>query len=113
MIKNIRITICYIGSVRKGLLCFSQVAFNVTVELDSCLDAPHRFSLRPVGFQDTLEVELESLCVCDCQRSIELNSTHCSEGQGALECGSCICNRGFIGPRCECAEDKGQVSDCR
>lgn len=85
----------------------------MTVELDSCLDAPHRFSLRPVGFQDTLEVELESLCVCDCQRTTELNSSHCSEGQGALECGSCTCNPGFIGPRCECAEDKGQIRDCR
>ncbi|MCI4383721.1 hypothetical protein PGIGA_G00029630 [Pangasianodon gigas] len=111
--------LCPDGAVRPGLKHCTNVkvgdivAFNVTVELDSCLDAPHHFSLRPVGFQDTLEVELESLCVCDCQRTTELNSTHCSEGQGALECGSCICDPGFIGPRCECAEDKGQVSDCR
>ncbi|KAF5909912.1 integrin beta-6-like [Clarias magur] len=112
-------TLCTDGEVQPGLKQCTNVkvgdtvAFNVTVELDSCLDAPRHFSLRPVGFQDTLEVELESLCTCDCQRTAELNSIHCSDGKGALECGSCVCDPGFIGPRCQCAEDKGQVSDCR
>ncbi|KAG7327717.1 hypothetical protein KOW79_009323 [Hemibagrus wyckioides] len=120
--ENLQISftaICPDGTVHPGLKHCTNVkagdtvSFNVTVELDSCLDAPHHFTLRPVGFQDTLEVELESMCVCDCQRTADLNSTHCSKGKGALECGACICDPGFIGSRCECAEEKGQVSDCR
>lgn len=81
--------------------------------MTGCLDGPRRFSLRPAGFQDALEVEFESLCECDCQKSLELNSPHCSDGQGDLECGSCMCHPGIVGPRCECTEDKDQISDCR
>uniref|UniRef100_A0A3B1JK13 Integrin beta n=1 Tax=Astyanax mexicanus TaxID=7994 RepID=A0A3B1JK13_ASTMX len=88
-------------------ICCSQVAFNVTVELASCLDSPRRFSLRPAGFQDTLEVELESLCVCECHRTARPNSTHCSNGHGALDCGVCACQPGFMGPRCECDDTEG------
>lgn len=87
----------------------------MTVELSNCLDGLRHFSLRPVGFQDMLEVELESRCGCDCHRTADLNSTHCSDGRGAFACGSCVCNPGFMGDRCECEETEGQqkVSDCR
>lgn len=91
----------------------TQVSFNVTVELKGCLSGPRRFSLRPAGFQDTLEIELESQCVCDCHQTPEANSTYCSRGRGALECGACVCDPGFVGPKCECTEGQEQVSDCR
>uniref|UniRef100_A0A8C1QP49 Integrin beta n=1 Tax=Cyprinus carpio TaxID=7962 RepID=A0A8C1QP49_CYPCA len=80
------------------------VSFNVTIELKGCLAGPRRFSLRPVGFQDALEIELESQCVCDCHQTPEANSTFCSRGRGALECGACVCDPGFVGPKCECTE---------
>ncbi|KAK7127937.1 hypothetical protein R3I93_020498 [Phoxinus phoxinus] len=89
------------------------VSFNLTVELKGCLAGPRLFYLRPVGFQDTLEIELDSQCVCDCHQTPEANSTHCSRGHGALECGACVCDPGFVGPKCECTEDQDQVSDCR
>ncbi|XP_051529358.1 integrin beta-6 isoform X2 [Myxocyprinus asiaticus] len=89
------------------------VSFNVTIELRGCLAGPRRFSLRPVGFQDALEIELESHCACDCHQNPEPNSTYCSQGHGALECGACVCNPGFVGPKCECTEDQEQISDCR
>ena len=94
-------------------LPFSQVSFNVTVELLDCFASPRRFSIKPVGFHDTLEVELEALCSCDCHRQPELNSSHCSEGLGTLECGMCTCQSGYIGPRCECIEGSLQTSDCK
>lgn len=91
----------------------TQVSFNVMVELKGCLAGPRRFSLRPAGFQDTLEIELESQCVCDCHQTPEANSTYCSRGRGALECGACVCDPGFVGPKCECTEGQDEVSDCR
>ncbi|XP_017572150.1 integrin beta-6 [Pygocentrus nattereri] len=111
--------LCQDGKVDQGMKRCTNVkvgdtvAFNVTVELGSCLDGPRHFSLRPVGFQDTLEVELESLCACDCHRTAEPNSIYCSDGQGALDCGLCMCDPGFMGPKCECEEREGQISDCR
>uniref|UniRef100_A0A8C1EKK5 Integrin beta n=1 Tax=Cyprinus carpio carpio TaxID=630221 RepID=A0A8C1EKK5_CYPCA len=89
------------------------VSFNVTVELKGCLAGPRRFSLRPVGFQDALEIELESQCVCDCHQTPEASSAFCSRGRGALECGTCVCDPGFVGPKCECTEGQEQISDCR
>uniref|UniRef100_A0A672L354 Integrin beta n=1 Tax=Sinocyclocheilus grahami TaxID=75366 RepID=A0A672L354_SINGR len=89
------------------------VSFNVTIELKGCLAGPRQFSLRPVGFQDALEIELESQCVCDCHQTPEANSTFCSRGHGALECGTCVCDPGFVGPKCECTEGQEQISDCR
>ncbi|XP_066503250.1 integrin beta-6 [Hoplias malabaricus] len=111
--------LCQDGTVHQGLKRCTDVkvgdmvAFNVTVELGSCLTGPRHFTLRPVGFQDTLEVELESLCECDCHQTAELNSTYCSDGQGALDCGSCVCNPGFMGPKCECEEIEDKIIDCR
>ena len=89
-----------------------QVAFNVSVELTGCLPGPQRFFIKPVGFQDSLELELESLCSCDCQESPETNSSHCSQGQGALECGVCVCEPGYMGPQCECSEESALTSNC-
>ncbi|XP_076880755.1 integrin beta-6 isoform X2 [Brachyhypopomus gauderio] len=111
--------LCQDGTVHPGLKRCSNtkvgdvVAFNVTVELAGCLDSPLHFSLRPAGFQDTLEVELESLCVCPCQETPEPSSISCDSGRGDLVCGSCVCNPGFTGPRCECEEEQAQISDCR
>ncbi|KAJ8255350.1 hypothetical protein GJAV_G00203870 [Gymnothorax javanicus] len=90
-----------------------MVSFYVTVELSECFTGPKRFSIKPVGFRDALEVELEALCSCGCHQRPEPNSSHCSDGRGALECGLCVCQDGYVGPRCECPEDGLQKSDCR
>uniref|UniRef100_A0A671Q7I7 Integrin beta n=1 Tax=Sinocyclocheilus anshuiensis TaxID=1608454 RepID=A0A671Q7I7_9TELE len=90
------------------------VSFNVTVELKGCLAGPRHFSLRPVGFQDALEIELESQCACDCHQTPEVNSAYCSRGRGALECGACVCDPGFVGTKCECTEEQASWSvSCR
>lgn len=88
------------------------VVFNVTVELPGCLSAPRHFSLKPVGLQDTLDIELDSLCSCDCGPPPEGNSSQCSAGQGAFQCGVCVCQPGFMGVNCECNEERALLSNC-
>ncbi|KAJ8003556.1 hypothetical protein DPEC_G00149580 [Dallia pectoralis] len=112
--------ICQDGTVLPGhkkcsnVKTGDRVSFNVTVKLPKCLqDGPLRFHVKPVGFQDTLEVHLESLCSCACQRTTQPNSSHCGPGRGVLECGSCLCPPGFTGSRCECTEGNDQLSDCK
>uniref|UniRef100_A0A3Q1GM94 Integrin beta n=1 Tax=Acanthochromis polyacanthus TaxID=80966 RepID=A0A3Q1GM94_9TELE len=112
-------TICPNGTVLPDLKRCSNikpgetVVFNVSVELPGCLSGIRHFSLKPVGLLDSLEVELESLCSCDCQQPPEANSRQCSEGQGAFQCGVCVCQPGFLGPQCECNEESALLSNCR
>ncbi|XP_028257326.1 integrin beta-6 [Parambassis ranga] len=111
-------TICPNGTVLRDLKRCSNikpgetVTFNVSVELPGCFSGVRHFSLQPVGLQDTLEVELESLCSCDCQQPTEANSSLCTEGQGAFQCGVCVCQPGFLGAQCECNEESALSSNC-
>lgn len=94
-------------------VCFApQVVFNVSVALPGCLSGLRHFFLKPVGLQDSLEVELESLCSCDCQSPPKANSSQCAEGQGAFHCGVCVCQPGFMGAECECSEESALSSNC-
>uniref|UniRef100_A0A7N8XC31 Integrin beta n=1 Tax=Mastacembelus armatus TaxID=205130 RepID=A0A7N8XC31_9TELE len=86
--------------------------FNVTVALTGCLSGVRHFSFKPVGLQDILEVQLESLCSCDCQQPPEANSSQCTEGQGTFQCGVCMCQPGFQGAQCECNEESALLSNC-
>lgn len=88
------------------------VVFNVSVELPGCVSGVRHFSLKPVGLQDSLEVELESLCSCDCRQPPEANSSRCTKDQGAYQCGVCVCQPGFLGAECECNEEKALLSNC-
>uniref|UniRef100_A0A3P8UKV5 Integrin beta n=1 Tax=Cynoglossus semilaevis TaxID=244447 RepID=A0A3P8UKV5_CYNSE len=120
--------ICPNGTVLPGLKRCSSikpgetVVFNVTVELPGCLSGVRQFSFKPVGLQDSLEVELESLCSCDCQHLPEGNSSsnssssssssQCSEERGDFHCGICVCHPGFLGSQCECNEETALLSNC-
>lgn len=87
--------------------------FNVTVSLAGCLAGVRHFSLRPVGLQDSLEVQLESLCSCDCRRQRrQPDAEQCAQGQGDFQCGVCVCQPGFMGSRCECNEENALLSSC-
>uniref|UniRef100_A0A7N6BN44 Integrin beta n=1 Tax=Anabas testudineus TaxID=64144 RepID=A0A7N6BN44_ANATE len=88
------------------------VVFNVSVELPGCLSGVRRFSLKAVGLQDSLEVQLESLCSCDCHQSPVANSSQCIDGQGTFHCGVCMCQPGFLGAQCECNEESALLSNC-
>uniref|UniRef100_A0A8C4NN09 Integrin beta n=2 Tax=Dicentrarchus labrax TaxID=13489 RepID=A0A8C4NN09_DICLA len=111
--------ICPNGSVLPDLKQCSNIKpgetvslFNVSVALPRCLSGVRHFSLKPVGLQDSLEVELESLCSCDCRQLREANSSQCIEGQGSFQCGACVCQPGFLGSECECNEESALLSNC-
>ncbi|KAJ0001652.1 hypothetical protein NQD34_001448 [Periophthalmus magnuspinnatus] len=88
------------------------VVLNVTVELPGCLSSPRHFYLKPVGLQDTLDIKLDSLCSCNCSPPPEGNSSLCTAGHGAFQCGICVCQPGFMGVNCECNEERALLGDC-
>ncbi|XP_054627730.1 integrin beta-6 isoform X2 [Dunckerocampus dactyliophorus] len=88
------------------------VVFSVSIELPGCLSGNRHFSLKPVGLQDTLDIELESHCSCECLQPPEVNGSQCTEGQGTFQCGVCVCQPGFSGAECECNEENALLSNC-
>ncbi|KAG8545142.1 hypothetical protein GDO81_021353, partial [Engystomops pustulosus] len=91
------------GELRIG----DTVSFSVSVEARSCplLEAPHTFTIKPVGFRDTLEVSVRYDCSCRCSQQVEVGSVRCSSN-GTYSCGMCSCDPGFLGARCECGEEE-------
>ncbi|XP_051814681.1 integrin beta-5 [Acanthochromis polyacanthus] len=93
------------------------VSFNVSVEARSCppRGTDQSFTIKPVGFKDRLEVSVDYQCDCGCSRTAKSNSSICSS-IGTYTCGTCRCEPGYLGARCECQEgDSGSMylSACR
>ncbi|TFK03510.1 cytochrome b ascorbate-dependent protein 3 [Platysternon megacephalum] len=76
------------GGVCSGVRINQLVSFTVTVQADACLEGPHTFALRVLGFTEEVRVELQTLCECPCGQP-EPHATHCSGGHGTLTCGVC------------------------
>ncbi|XP_065275375.1 integrin beta-7 isoform X2 [Emys orbicularis] len=76
------------GGVCSGVHINQLVSFTVKVQADACLEGPHTFALRVLGFTEEVRVELQTLCDCPCGQP-EPNATHCSGGHGTLTCGVC------------------------
>ncbi|XP_022596330.1 integrin beta-5 [Seriola dumerili] len=93
------------------------VSFNVSVEARSCppRGADQSFTIKPVGFKDRLEVAVDYQCDCGCSRTAQTNSSICSS-IGTYHCGTCHCEPGYLGARCECQEGEASsmyLSACR
>lgn len=93
------------------------VSFNVSVEARSCppRGTDQSFTIKPVGFKDRLEVAVDYQCDCDCSRTAQTNSSICSS-IGTYNCGTCRCEPGYLGARCECQEGEASsmyLSACR
>uniref|UniRef100_A0A8C2Z6M1 Integrin beta n=1 Tax=Cyclopterus lumpus TaxID=8103 RepID=A0A8C2Z6M1_CYCLU len=93
------------------------VSFNVSVEARSCppRGADRSFTIKPVGFKDRLEVTVDYRCDCGCSRKAQTNSSICS-ATGTYNCGTCHCEPGYLGARCECQEGEASsvyLSACR
>ncbi|KAL5006354.1 hypothetical protein ScPMuIL_015160, partial [Solemya velum] len=92
----------------KGLKIGQNVTFEVEVVVKDCPAATRKenrlFAIYPVGLDEKLNITLELICQCDCEKpeAEERNSIKCSEGNGTFECGICSCNEGRYGPLCEC-----------
>lgn len=84
-----------------------SVTFETTVMVTSCPANPSQwqrtFKIYPVGLAEALTVNLELQCECNCEKPEfeEVNSPKCN-ASGTYECGSCTCNEGRYGHKCEC-----------
>ncbi|KAM4626220.1 integrin beta-2 isoform 1-T2 [Discoglossus pictus] len=75
-----------------------EITFRVQVTASRCLQ-DQSFVIRPLGFTDTLTVQVSTRCDCNCVESPrpgECNS------RGTIVCGICSCNEGHVGKNCEC-----------
>ncbi|NWI60925.1 ITB2 protein, partial [Calyptomena viridis] len=82
-----------------------EVTFKVKVTAKECIQS-QSFTIRPLGFTDTLTVHVDSKCDCHCNEKPD--PAACS-GKGSIVCGICSCNLGYTGKNCEC-DTKGKSS---
>ncbi|XP_078394068.1 integrin beta-7-like, partial [Cetorhinus maximus] len=90
------------------------VRFTVTVSAlaSSCSWSQKEFELRVLGFTEKLEVQVETVCDCECgDGGIESDDMYCSHGNGTFSCGQCSCNPGYLGKACECSQGNSGVRD--
>ncbi|PWA17766.1 hypothetical protein CCH79_00008289, partial [Gambusia affinis] len=89
-----------------------EVSFTVDALLRSCPKEKRRtFTIKPLGFKDSLEVTVDFACGCDCEAKAVPNSPVCSNGNGTYECGICQCHQGRLGSLCECSQEEYRPSD--
>lgn len=89
-----------------------QVSFNVEAQLRGCpKEKTQTFTIKPLGFKDSLEVTVDFACACACEANAEADSPSCSNGNGTYECGVCQCHAGRLGPHCECSFEDYSPSD--
>lgn len=74
------------------------ITFKVKVTAQKCLP-DQSFSIRPLGFTDTVRVKVTTACDCKCDDA--LNSRACNSN-GKIVCGICSCMEGHLGKNCEC-----------
>ncbi|XP_030591196.1 integrin beta-3a [Archocentrus centrarchus] len=109
---------CQNGEVIPGIRSCSvlkigdTVSFSVEAQLRGCPKEKSRtFTIKPLGFKDSLEVTVDFACGCDCEAKAEANSPLCSNGNGTFECGICQCLPGRLGPHCECSVEDYSTSN--
>ncbi|XP_076858565.1 integrin beta-2 [Brachyhypopomus gauderio] len=87
-----------------------EVTFYITVKAESCIDVKS-FNIGPLGFREKLKVNVKTRCKCECDNEHDLND-HCNK-QGHVVCGTCSCQKGFLGQRCECSLGKKDEATLR
>lgn len=101
------------GPLQKTNICNNlktgtTVEFFITVEVTSCptnpKDRKQVFVISPLGLNETLTVDLEMICECDCEQTKETNSGVCTN-VGTYVCGICDCPSDKIGEYCECDQN--------
>ncbi|XP_057570866.1 integrin beta-3 isoform X2 [Hippopotamus amphibius kiboko] len=89
-----------------GLKIGDTVSFSIEAKVRGCPQEKEKsFTIKPVGFKDSLTVQVTFDCDCACQARAEPHSSHCNNGNGTFECGVCRCGPGWLGSQCECSEE--------
>ncbi|KAH0626927.1 hypothetical protein JD844_002230 [Phrynosoma platyrhinos] len=90
-----------------GLKIGDTVSFSIEAKVRGCPQERQKsFTIKPVGFKDSLTVLVSFDCNCICQQYAEHDSETCTHGNGTFECGMCRCHPGRLGSRCECSEEE-------
>lgn len=93
-----------------GLRVGNTVEFIAEITVQQCPSDPkdwkQTFQIYPVGLNESMTVDLELLCDCECENpnhhTYKTLSPECNH-QGSLSCGICKCNDLFYGQQCECS----------
>uniref|UniRef100_A0A8C9FR87 Integrin beta n=1 Tax=Pavo cristatus TaxID=9049 RepID=A0A8C9FR87_PAVCR len=90
-----------------------EVRFEINVTANECPKKGQNetIKIKPLGFTEEVEINLQFICECLCQGEGEPNSPACHDGNGTFECGACRCNEGRIGRLCECSTDEVNSED--
>merc|ERR1740123_2927093 len=95
-----------------GLKVGTRVMFTAKIEVVKCPKDPREwkqtFQIYPVGINESVIVDLEMICQCDCEKpgnfGYEENSPQCN-GVGTYKCGICECPPDYFGRKCECSAE--------
>ena len=91
-----------------GLRVGDVVSFQAEIVVTECpkdeKDWKQTFQIYPVGINESLTVDLEMLCGCPCEKTVNLtmNTLKC-HGHGDYKCGICECDPSHFGRTCECS----------
>lgn len=60
-----------------------------------------------------MEINLDFICSCQCEKdeNTEESSPHCT-GNGTLTCGKCVCDKGWVGRKCQCTKESTLEQKC-
>ncbi|XP_066139996.1 integrin beta-PS isoform X2 [Euwallacea fornicatus] len=97
------------GNIKVG----DVINFKIDIEVLKCpkerKDRFQTIQIYPVGINESLTIDLEMLCECDCEKPgdkyYKENAAAC-HFQGTYKCGICVCNPGAFGRHCECSADE-------
>lgn len=92
----------------KNVKIEEQVNFKVRLNINNCLNGKKEFTIKVQGISETIKVSVETLCDCNCQDT-EMKSKYCNNN-GTYSCGTCSCDEGHLGQRCDCQQPKDYVS---
>ncbi|CAI5788983.1 Hypothetical predicted protein [Podarcis lilfordi] len=90
-----------------------EVSFEIKVTANQCPEKgqDETIKIKPLGFTEEVEINLEFICECECHKDGIPDSPICSHGSGPFECGACRCKPGRIGKLCECSMDEVNSED--
>ncbi|XP_036377349.1 integrin beta-1-like [Megalops cyprinoides] len=107
-----------VGEGENGRKCSNisigdEVSFNISIKAHKCpkQGQSETIKIKPLGFTEEVELVLNFICECSCQKDGEKNSPICHNGNGTFECGACRCYEGRIGRQCECSTEEVNSDD--
>ncbi|XP_036320203.1 integrin beta-PS-like [Rhagoletis pomonella] len=85
-----------------------EITFTLHIELNSCPSDPRDWreiiQISPIGINESVIIDLEMLCGCECEAQRKTLSEQCN-ARGSLVCGVCECDEKYIGTNCQCLSD--------